>query len=1838
MRPVSPTPSHWSQTTSSSATTVAAGPTSPVHAHHPAKRGLLSRFRRNKEKEETQAASTLKNMPGSSRSLQSSSSKQDLLKSEPSPGTRTQREANYAISEMSLTNSAETAPVTRPYNVRQGTFNKLPFRKGRGAKAQDGSDILVEASERSEGARGQVFDLDSDLSNMEGILAQPPQLTPIDGGVFSGIADEEPKPSSAEGPSNGLGWNAPDSWAVKKINDDAISHLPEIDEVQAPLNHDEKVTAYSIRVFRADNTYATLSTHLNATVTEIINQLGKKTYTTDSLDTYQIIMKKHDLQRILAPGERPVVIQKRLLEQAGYEERDRIEDVGREDNSYLCRFSFTPARESGYATLSHDPGMGRVQKYSHVDLSGRNLITIPISLYSKATEIISLNLSRNLSLDLPKDFIQSCLNLRDIKFINNEAWKLPQSLSRANRLTILDVSNNRLEQLEHAELYRLQGLISLKMANNRLTHIPPYFGQFKSMRTLNISSNFLEEFPEFLCDLENLVDIDMSFNAISSLPDCIGKLTSLERFVITNNKLSGSLPDSFSKLSNLKEVDIRYNALSSIDIIAGLPRVEQISADHNSVSVFEGSFSKIRVLRLNSNPVTKFEIMNGVPSLTTLVLSNAKLAHIPDAVFDKMPNLVKLILDKNHFVSLPNHIGKLRKLEHFSIARNALSSLPAEIGCLTELRFLDVRENNLKKLPMEIWWTAKLETLNVSSNVLDNFPKPGSRPPQVPGEPPPPPPNKDYLSSTPLATPSLSHATSFEELGPLEAFGQRRPSQASGGLLSVGSSPVPVGPDRKTSLVSVYGKGGRKTSVMSRSGSDTTMGTSTPPSTARKDSSMSAKLANTFASSMKNLYLADNQLDDDIFDEITLLPELRVLNLSYNDLNDIPQRAIKAWPGLMELYLSGNELTSLPSDDFEEFSLLQVLHINGNKFQTLPAELGKVHRLTILDCGSNQLKYNVSNWPYDWNWNWNTALRYLNLSGNKRLEIKPNLSFAQGTTSRDIKDLTDFSALHNLRILGLMDVTLTIPTIPDQTEDRRVRTSGSLAGSLAYGMADTLGRNEHLSTIDMVVPRFNSSDSETLLGMFDGQALSSGGSKIAKYLHENFGHIFSDELKRLNPGLHESPVDALRRAFLSLNKDLATAATQNTEERSLLAHRGSAAPAVLSQADLHSGGVATVMFLQHSELYVANVGDAQAILIHAEGGHRMLTRKHDPAEPNERERIRDAGGWVSRQGKLNDVLEVSRAFGYVQLMPAVQAAPHITNITLKETDEMLLIASRELWEYLSPELVVDVARSERTDLMRAAQRLRDLAMAFGASGKIMVMVLGVSDLKKRERYRLNRGTSMSMGPSGIPDEGYFPTKRGKRAKGEGVEDSMLRRLQAEVQAPVGDVSIVFTDIKNSTMLWETFPSAMRSAIKLHNEVMRRQLRIIGGYEVKTEGDAFMVSFPTPTSALLWCFSVQSQLLEVQWPSEVLNSVAGKEIVDGDGNVIFRGLSVRMGIHWGSPVCENDPVTRRMDYFGPMVNRAARISAVADGGQITVSADFISEIQRCLQSYSEYDRSGSTGSEDTYDTDLLTGTIRKEMRSLSSQGFEVKDMGERKLKGLENPEYIYLMYPHALAGRIAFQANLKAEADAAEALADGIANGQAEANSLMNADAPATLSESTQLDLDTENIWSLWKVSLRLEMLCNLLETPISDEGRLQEPETRLMERMRDRGGEVTDNFLVKFLAHLVVRCEVRIPPHPKSYLAPHTDSIQTCISALSIRHIAIARQDIGHISELQMTTNEVLGALTAQMEELRLYRECFGELTNGELRERAQMAATVDRRGGLGGDVGPAPEPVEDLW
>jgi len=62
---------------------------------------------------------------------------------------------------------------------------------------------------------------------------------------------------------------------------------------------------------------------------------------------------------------------------------------------------------------------------------------------------------------------------------------------------------------------------------------------------------------------------------------------------------------------------------------------------------------------------------------------------------------------------------------------------------------------------------------------------------------------------------------------------------------------------------------------------------------------------------------------------------------------------------------------------------------------------------------------------------------------------------------------------------------------------------------------------------------------------------------------------------------------------------------------------------------------------------------------------------------------------------------------------------------------------------------------------------------------------------------------------------------------------------ASQNAPTGTVCLVFTDVQGSTRQWEAHPTVMARSLKLHNDLMRKKILELDGYEVKTEGDSFM---------------------------------------------------------------------------------------------------------------------------------------------------------------------------------------------------------------------------------------------------------------------------------------------------------------------------------------------------------------------------------------------------------------
>ncbi|KAJ1977473.1 cysteinyl-tRNA synthetase, partial [Dimargaris verticillata] len=1388
-------------------------------------------------------------------------------------------------------------------------------------------------------------------------------------------------------------WLPPDSWAVLPATQNGQPHEPMYEESSAEESPDEDDgTPYFLRIYRRDSTFCTVSCRINSTSAEVIRMAAKKFYIEDSSKYCLYIKKANAVERTLSSWERPAHLLRQYLEQMGYTKEDNLSSYMREDNSYLCQFLLIEAAiPSVSANIDHF-----INSMKHIDLRRCRLQTIPVALYQEPSKILYLNLSKNLRLNLPSDFAQLCTSLRELRLSSCLYRRVPVGIRYLTNLMLLDLSGNLLRDLDNAHLEDLPNLQDLLVRNNRLERLSDSFAYCQTLRRLTLSNNNFSEFPEVICRIRTLTEVDLSFNFISMVPNSVGDLTRLRNVSFLCNRLTGALPTSLQNMQLLERLDIRRNNIQDINVLSKLPRLKELYCDHNALSTLHGNFQALTDLSLAKSYLTSFALRDASHSLTHLNLSHCQLSELPAELFTYLPALVTLRLDTNHLTTLPKSIGQLLRLQCLSCTNNLLSYLPTSIAFLPELTMLDVHSNNIKALFSEIWLAVKLEELNISSNLLGSFPHPSQ------------------------AERSLSAATAVSH--PLVP--SRKGSVDPTGYESTSS----------VAVVTPGGGDGRSHSDMSYSGrASPTMRSESIP---HNGGMMRRGLP--LATGLKTLRMGGNFFNDDVFTPVSFLEQLRVLNMSFNEqIYEVPPGSFQALSHLEELYLSGTQLATLPGEDLDRLRALRILHVNANKLQTLPAELGKIGKLAVLDAGSNMLRYNISNWPYDWNWNWNLELRYLNLSNNKKLEIKR--SHIDVTPNNGHRDLADFGALTNLRVLGLMDVTM-VASPPDQTPFRRIRTSASEVNWIHYGMADKLGPDDNLTLWDFVVPRFRGSDDECLFGLFDSRSSgSAGGSRLFAYMNDAVSNVLKAELDKLKPT--ETPETALRRTFLTLNKQLG---------------------GISVDGDHRLGAAALVAYFDNSTVYVANVGNVLAVASR-KGSAQLLATKHTPADFSEVKRIRTAGGFISQQGLVQGELEVTRSFGYFHLLPYVNANPSIEVLEISEDDEFVIIASRGLWEHLSYQTAVDVARTLRHDANLAAQKLRDYAISYGADKSLMVMVLGLRELLGRKSALRSRSTTRSKvlptnwGKFSLGDyKDELPMSRVRRGvKEELPADSTLARLEREVEPPTGSVALVFTDIKNSTFMWETIPIAMRSAIRVHNGIMRRLLRTIGGYEVKTEGDAFMVSFPSVASAIHWCVAVQLHLLKADWPQEILDSADGGEIYSpvDPNQLIYRGLWVRMGIHWGNPLCEEDPITRRMDYFGPMVNRAARICGAADGGQIFLSQDVVNElisIKEMIDSDANFltAHSTSAGDHTGHSSSSASATsiaaavataahngstmrpelLYKDIQALKKLGLNIIHIGDRRLKGLETPETLAWAYPRDLGGRVDY-VQMKAAASA-----------------------------------------------------------------------------------------------------------------------------------------------------------------------------------------------------------------
>lgn len=133
-----------------------------------------------------------------------------------------------------------------------------------------------------------------------------------------------------------------------------------------------------------------------------------------------------------------------------------------------------------------------------------------------------------------------------------------------------------------------------------------------------------------------------------------------------------------------------------------------------------------------------------------------------------------------------------------------------------------------------------------------------------------------------------------------------------------------------------------------------------------------------------------------------------------------------------------------------------------------------------------------------------------------------------------------------------------------------------------------------------------------------------------------------------------------------------------------------------------------------------------------------------------------------------------------------------------------------------------------------------------------------------------------------------------------------------VDAHADLVAFLFTDIEGSSLKWLNHRAAMQEALRVHDEILRKAVAAHGGEVFKTGGDAFSAAFRRPSDAVGAAIDAQQALARADFGS-----------VDG--------LAVRMAVHVGTAE------RREGDYFGPALNRVARLLSLGHGGQVLVTS-------------------------------------------------------------------------------------------------------------------------------------------------------------------------------------------------------------------------------------------------------------------------------------------------------------
>lgn len=346
----------------------------------------------------------------------------------------------------------------------------------------------------------------------------------------------------------------------------------------------------------------------------------------------------------------------------------------------------------------------KLTELRRLSISDNAISEIPSDI-SKLVNLVELDCSRN-SIEYIPEQIKFLRGLQVCDFSANDIRELPLGLLQLKNLTYLSLNYCLIKKLPD-DIGLLKNLSSLELRENEIEHLPSAIGGLKSLRRLDLGRNMLIELPDDIGRLTNLEYLLLDANQIKNVTPKIGRLENLQCLDLSKQEDIGLktlflLPEEIGGLISLTDLDLSENALHTLP--AGLRHLKHLNlfkANNNNLSELNPSIGEcvaLQELVLTFNQITKLPpTIGALTELRTLNVDSNFLKELPIEI-GHLKQLGILSLRDNLLSHLPSEVGQLEMLKVIDCCGNRLEYLPISLTSL-KLKALWLSKNQAQPLP-----------------------------------------------------------------------------------------------------------------------------------------------------------------------------------------------------------------------------------------------------------------------------------------------------------------------------------------------------------------------------------------------------------------------------------------------------------------------------------------------------------------------------------------------------------------------------------------------------------------------------------------------------------------------------------------------------------------------------------------------------------------------------------------------------------------------------------------------------------------------------------------------------------------------------------------------------------------------------------------------------------------------------------------------------------------------------------------------------------------------------------------------------------------------------------